>query len=331
VIVVAVALVACGPGPARRRGAANGSGAASRAVVAIVALPDYGTDVAVGADGRVYVPVRTGPLGIVDPATARVAAEVTLDGEPYAVAVNRDGRRAYVVDFLGQYVSVVDTRNAAVTTRIPVGTRRRPSLRPSAVASRDGTTVYVGDTARDHLVVVAGAVDEVSRDLFLDIHPAGVALPARGRFVYVAGCRLACVDGTLLEIDTTTWAVTRRLWLASVPTGLVVTPDGRRAYVTNGREGTVSAIDLATERSTTIAVGPEPIGVAIDDAGTRVYATSFAAGTLTAIATATDAVVGVLAIGAMPRAVAVSPDGRRAYVTSSSAILSIVDLGPLRR
>jgi YVTN family beta-propeller protein len=319
-------LTACGgaPAPVMRP-------AASGAVLATIGLRDWGTDVAAGAHGRVFVPVRTGKLLIVETTPARVAAEVGLDGDPYAVAVTPDGRRAYVVDFLGQYVSVVDAATATAKTRIPIGTRQRPSLRPSAAASRDGTRVYVGDTARDHLVVISTDADEVSQDLFLDIHPAGVASRADGRFVYVAGCRLVCTDGTLLEIDTSTYVITRRIPLASAPTGLVLTPDGRRAYVTNGEEGTVSSIDIASQRVTTIPVGPEPIGIAMDDPGTLVYVTSFQAGMLYAISTADDRMVATAAIGKTPRAIAVSPDGTRAYVTSSSAVLSIVDLTRLRR
>jgi YVTN family beta-propeller protein len=300
-------------------------------VVATIALPDYGTDVAASADGRVYVPVRTGKLVVIDPKTSTVAAAIALDGQPYAVAVTPGGRRAYIVDVLGQYVTVVTTGAMRVKTRIPIGTIQRPSLRPSAAASRDGRRVYVADTARDHLLVIATDTDQVSKDLFLDIHPAGVDISPDGRFVYVAGCRLACIDGTLLEIDTGTYAITRRIPLGVSPSGLVLTPDGRRAYLPNGADASVTALNLATQIDTKIPVGPEPIGIAIDRNGARVYATSFRAGTLAVIATATDQVVASLPVGKTPRAVAISADGTRAFVTSSASVLSIVDVSGLGR
>ena len=103
--------------------------------------PTTAPDVAASADGRVYVPVRTGKLVIVDPKTATISASVEIEGQPYAVAVTPGGRRAYVVDFLGQYVTVVTTADASVKTTIPIGTIQRPSLRPSAAASRDGRRV----------------------------------------------------------------------------------------------------------------------------------------------------------------------------------------------
>lgn len=301
------------------------------AVVATVDLPDYGTDVAASVDGRVYVPVRAGKLVVVDSKTATVAATIPIDGEPYAVAVTPGGRRVYVVDYLGQYVTVVAAPELQVKKRIPIGTRHRPSLRPSAAASRDGRWVYVADTARDHLLTIATDTDEIANDLFLDIHPAAVDVSPDGRFVYVAGCKLLCTDGTLLQIDARTHAIVSRIALGPRPSGMVIGPDGRFAYLVNAYDANVTAFDLATDRIATIPIGAEPIGIAIDRAGRRVVATSFRTGTLAMISTATNALVTTAAIGDTPRAVAVSADGTRAFVTSSSSLLSIVDLTRIGR
>jgi YVTN family beta-propeller protein len=327
----AVALLACvGTGCGMPSGRGPSEPAAGGAVTTTVRLRDYGTDVASGPGDRVYVAVGRSRVQTVDAAAGTITAETPLDSQPYALALTPDGRKLYVADLLGQYVSVIDTASARVAARIPVDTLARPSLAPSAAASRDGRRVYVADTAHDHLLVVATDSDSIVKDVFLDIHPAGIAVSPDGRVVYIAGCKLACTDGTLLAIDTATYVVTDRIGLRSAASGLALAPDGRRAYAPNGRDASVTAIDLRTRAVSVVAVGPAPTGIAVDPAGRFVYVTSFEGETLQAIDTASNRVVASAAVGRGTRAVAVGADGRRAYLTHSTAVLSIVDLGRLR-
>ncbi len=333
-LVVLGGLVGCGAASAVRPSPGEGTPPASAgvAVLATVRLPGYGNDVATGADGRVYVSVSSNKLVVVDPASATVASTIDVDGEPFALAVTPDARRAYLVDLRGSEVAVVDTTTARQKTSIPMGTLERTALRPSAAVSRDGNWVYVGNTAKDHLFVIDTAPDQVYRDLFLDFHPTDVAVRSDGRYVFVAGCRLSCIDGTLRIVDTTTFKAVASIPLPSVPTGMVVTPDGAKAYVANGREATVTVVDLASQSvGRTLDVGAEPVGIAIDPSGATVYVTSFRDGTLTAIDTRASFVIGTTRVGASPRAVVVSPDGTKAFVTHSTSTLSIVDLGAFRR
>lgn len=299
-------------------------------MLATIRIPDFGADVATGADGRAYVAAPGNKLVIVDPTAATVAASVEVDGQPNAVAVTPDGRRAYVVDFFGEEVAVVDTVSAKQKVRLPMGTMQRPSLRPSAAASRDGARVYVANTAKDHLFVIDTAADVIKQELFLDFHPSGVAVRSDGAYVFVVGCQLSCVDGTLRIIDATTYATVGKVALKSVPTGIVVNPEGSRAYVANGREASVTVVNLATQAALDdIPVGPEPAGIAMDDAGKSVYVTSFRDGTLTAITTVGNRVVATAPVGSSPRAVVVNGAGTRAFVTHSTNTLTVVDLARL--
>ena len=55
---------------------------------------------------------------------------------------------------------------------------------------------------------------------------------------------------------------------------MAVSPDGTRAYVTNGPSGSVSVINTATNHVTaTIDVGRAPEEVAVSPDGTRAYVT----------------------------------------------------------
>ncbi|MDI9915675.1 YncE family protein, partial [Rhodococcus sp. IEGM 1379] len=68
-----------------------------------------------------------------------------------------------------------------------------------------------------------------------------------------------------------TAAVTVTIAVGASPTGIAITPDGARAYVTNYYGNSVSVIETATNTvdTNTITVGANPVGVAITPDGTR--------------------------------------------------------------
>jgi YVTN family beta-propeller protein len=54
--------------------------------------------------------------------------------------------------------------------------------------------------------------------------------------------------------------------------GIAVTPDGKRAFVSNGKDGTIMAIDTArNEVIGTIEVGKRPWNMAITHDGKKLY------------------------------------------------------------
>ena len=60
--------------------------------------------------------------------------------------------------------------------------------------------------------------------------------------------------------------------VGSYPYGAAVTPDGKRGFVSNEADGTVSVIDSTTNKEVRrVRVGPAPLGVAVSPDGTRLY------------------------------------------------------------
>ena len=91
--------------------------------------------------------------------------------------------------------------------------------------------------------------------------------------------------------------------VGDAPIGVAVSPDGRRAYVTNRDSDTVSVIDTATTPSPrTIPVGDSPVGVAVTPDGRRAYITNADSGTVSVIDTASDTVTGAPSRSATPPA-----------------------------
>jgi YVTN family beta-propeller protein len=100
------------------------------------------------------------------------------------------------------------------------------------------------------------------------------------------------------------------------PHGLVITPDGRKLYVSSDGASTVSVIDTTTDRvAASIEVGPNPHGLAISRDGRIVLVSGYGAGEALVVDTATDRITTRIPV-ARPHNAALSPDGRRAYVAS---------------
>jgi YVTN family beta-propeller protein len=85
------------------------------------------------------------------------------------------------------------------------------------------------------------------------------------------------------------------------PMGVVVSPDGKRVYVTTGRGGTVVAIDTAKGAvAGQTAVGPRPWGLAISPDGGRLYTANGPSGDITVLDAASLKPVARIKVGQRP-------------------------------
>jgi YVTN family beta-propeller protein len=84
-------------------------------------------------------------------------------------------------------------------------------------------------------------------------------------------------------------------------------PDGSRVYVSNGRDGSVSVIDIATNTIVaTIPVGQRPWNMALTPDGERLYVANGRSNSVTAIDTRSNAPVAQIAVGERPWGVAIA-------------------------
>ncbi len=113
----------------------------------------------------------------------------------------------------------------------------------------------------------------------------------------------------------------------SLPEGMAISPDGRKAYVSNKGSGTVSMISTATNQViTSTRVDPAAIvpveAVAVSPDGKRVYVAGGSNG-ISVLDAATIIVVDTISVGAgggahiNPQGLAMSPDGRLLYVSNN--------------
>ena len=124
--------------------------------------------------------------------------------------------------------------------------------------------------------------------------------------------------GEVWAIDTESHAVVAKIPVGKHPAHVVLTPDGRFAYVTNGGENTVSVVDTEARRvAATIPVGAYPHGIRISPDGHEAYVANLKGGTVSVIDIREKKEVAQIPVGKGPAQTGFAPDGRLAFVSLS--------------
>lgn len=228
---------------------------------------------------------------------------VALTG-PSAQAVQPGHTTAYVSDFNGQAVSVVDTATGTVTASIPAG-----GYTQDVAVNTAGTTVYAATAFPNTVAVIDTSTNTVTANVPLAGIPTGIALNPAGTALYVADTSAHAVE----VVDTATNTLTATIPVAGNLQGITLNPAGTTAYVTANGPSRLVVIDTATATVTANVPMPATVyGAAVNPAGTAVYAATASAG-ITKVDTATNTVAATIPAAINTTSVAISPDGGTLY------------------
>lgn len=180
--------------------------------------------------------------------------------------------------------------------------------------------------------------------------PYTITIDRKNKKAYVTNSN----STTVTVISTTTNKVIDIIEGFDGPSGLVITPDNKFAYVSNygspegvgsGNGNTVRVVDLTTNLivGSPITVGRAPAALAISPNGKFVYVVNYVdgnpgTGTMSIIRTNNDTVVATIPGFSGPFAIALTPNGKHAYVTNfgsnnfapfgtTVSIVNVCDLG----
>ena len=159
-----------------------------------------------------------------------------------------DGKEAFVTNFLGDKITIVDLATHKITGEI-TGFQ---ALRAISI-TKDGKTLYAGNSGSDEVAVVDLARREIVERVPVGKDPYGAALTPDGKFVY-SGNK---ADNSLSVIDTATRKVVGTITGFQEPRqAIVFTKDGKTAYVLN-KDLSIAVVDTATYRIVRTLLTPQ--------------------------------------------------------------------------
>ncbi|MGB8503020.1 beta-propeller fold lactonase family protein [Mycobacterium sp.] len=286
----------------------------------------WATGVQLSGDGnRAYaVDEVDGHVSVIDAAVGSpnrdtVVGHVELGEPPAALRIAPNGRWAYAINHFDHAVWAVHTAtNRVATIRLPAYPYRI-SLSPS------GSRLYASLSDNGSICVIdtepaSATYHRIIARIRLGHGPEPVFTTAGTRAYVVKS------DENSVAVINTADSSVKDIAVGQYPWDLAVSPDGRRAYVANSLDDSLSVISCATDCVTaTIPVGAHPCRVAVCATGDRAFVVNSADDSVSVIDTATATVRRTIAVGRTPCDVAVSADGLRAFVQHRDG-LSLVSL-----
>ena len=207
--------------------------------------------------------------------------------------------KVYIANENADTVSVFDATSFKVLTSVRVG-----KMPHNVQMSPDGKIVWVTNN---------GEPDPGAMSGHQDMNKAAHAEMAK--------------PGAVWLIDTGTDAVIAKIPVGLHPAHVVLTPDGRFAYITNGGDNSVTVIDAAARSVVaTIAVGKFPHGLRFAPDGRQAYVANLKGGTVSVIDVATHKEIAQIPVGKGPAQVGFTPDGLLAFVSlSEEKAIAVID------
>ncbi|MGH3719718.1 MAG: beta-propeller fold lactonase family protein [Pseudonocardiaceae bacterium] len=252
---------------------------------------------------------------------------ITVGGDPQGVAVDPDGKHAYVASYADNALRVIDTANQRVVS-IHVGAN------PCEVeVDPDSRHAFVANYSENSVSVIDTAHETVIRKVDVGAGPTGMAIFPRDHYAFVTNY----YGNSVSVINIANLTLIGTVPVGTHPDGVAIDPRGEFAYVTNSGSNSVSVIDVHTQKvARTVMVGRSPQKVAIDPDGRHAYVTNSDDNNVSVIDLPTQLGVdfykallkvnNTIPVGIHPRGLAVNRNSHRAYVVNvGDETMSVID------
>ena len=225
-----------------------------------------GEDPIPGASGTVWVTERTpgsSSVAAFDAATGAMLGWTPVGSTPIGVVVPHGSAYAYSSDEAADQVSVISRDEIRVVGTIPMGAGSKPH---HLMASPNGKLIYVAEY--NHNVV--GLVDTdrnenvedfvASRNNLAKTHAVWITGDGRDLYTTNEGATQSS-GGTLSKLDARSGTLLWEIPIGIRPSEVLVTKDGKTAYVSVRNDNAVRVVDVSGEEPVLgplVAIGTQP-------------------------------------------------------------------------
>jgi YVTN family beta-propeller protein len=210
-------------------------------------------------DGKLYFTCEVNKIiGRYDPATNQIDWLLgTGQDQTHMIELNRDGSQIYTANISGNTISVIDRTGAANWSVTSIAVGKGPE---GFDVTPDGKELWAAGSRDGSVSVIDIANKRVTRTF-------NVQTKRSNRLRFTPDGRLVLISdldaGELVVLERETRKDLKRIKLGSQPAGILIPPDGARAYIAVTGDNNIAVIDLKTlDLVDRLSTGQNPDGMA---------------------------------------------------------------------
>jgi YVTN family beta-propeller protein len=237
---------------------------------------------------------------ILNTAAKKLTGKLNAGSDPEEFALSKDGRHIYISNEDTKTASVISVAGAKLEHIISVGAE------PEGVTTTpDGKQFYVTCEAGGDIYVVDTASYSAVANFKVKGRPRSVTFMSSGGVGFIP-------SESTGELNIIDWAKPKVLKTITLPSGsrpmrVLLSPDEKRLYVSNGRAGTISVFDTHSyELLDTIKVGTRPWGIGVSPDGKFLFSANGPSNDVSVVDLSTNKELRRIKAGASPWGIAIT-------------------------